>query len=1533
MAPAVGPAAREVGDAIDAAASEVARTTIPESFDALVGEVVETVGQAVNNEAIGEAVDTIARDVGAAVDAVAANPTVRQEVENIRYEVARIIDTLGQQRQVENLGWVRNEPPIVSTAPLPEERLATLRRQFERLAANEQRQRNMLAQTDVATRAMQDPEARAIITPPAEMPSNLTRAVTMIAADDPDLAEALATAQFHPDARVSVSHLTQTYGFADDKATRAWLNKMGYDDTIVPKKNNTIFTIAELERQRGYRANLVDPNARVSEGVASIDMINREAVTTMDALGDVVGTKGRAYLEANGYDKAVFPKTNAAEFRLADLDNAMANRRLLASIDEAIARRGDFSRALTDSDLLIGGQAAAQPARGGIILPGQVEPAAEPIRLTAPGQLEPLGEAPRLWTPESESPRSAGPIVSSSGMPIEGWRAPRGMIDFEEGGKAVISFFNSADPTTGHHELFHWYRRMLADIAGDATASPETRQAYQNLCDYVGAKPGEAWTREMDEKFAHTATDYLFGKPQPLPDTIREPLSDLRNYVQNLYALARDNNIPISGPMHNAFANLKDTQRAEADIEQMRVASEFESRAPENEFAAIHEAATPRAEASKLAATPLEARVEIQGGQADRLLADIQRSFETDTQATRMLQNDYRVFMDNIAQHDAEISRLTTLQQDPTAAVSIVNEARGGESRLFQDILTPEEQASLVGTAIKQLEDGVAPDTVTENIAKTISNAVTNAVDARNKDIVNFNAVKNAVDYIMANSPDKMADGLYGMLGGSRYVRQGARISVESLKQSMQSQLQSAFKVRIERELGPEVLKMFVKDKIPQEQLMAAVWSLSDKNYKYSGSQEALGVAKIYKDLLDQAFARTERTGMTMGNIDNYFIRQTHDQELIFKAGKEKYKDIARQTFDWSKIDGGKYIEDLEGRERFMDGCYSTLSTGYHYVFDGDVAPASGLRGWENTGTPHERLIQFKSPEAWSQYHTLFGVGSARAGMISSLNRLANLSAMTQVLGVDSKGNLNRIVDTLMNHLRSLDTPDALRQMRELTSYMKEGMGSGRITRLMSVLDGSVNTAGAGNQIVADVLSKYRSWKVMCNLGSALLSQLGDFVSSIREMQYQGDSLWKAIWGEIDNWTRRYGLDERQVASELGVYCDGMAADFVNSKYLVEGQRKGTFAKLQEAFTSVMGVEQYDNAHRRNMTMAMSHNLASETHLDFNNLSKRRQRVIALYMSPAEWNLIRQGGNEIANGRAYFTPQAADGIADASIARHLDSLGMPASKADIDAFRGQLKDKMSAYFWDRGRYAVLNPDAVTQAWTTWGAPRGTFVGEGMRLGMQYKSFTTSFMQRTLAREMYGYGADSLGAAIRDLVVGRMERGEGRGFAYLLGGGAVFGIMTSQLKQISRGAMPRDLTDPNTWIAGIAQSGGLGFISDALFADYNRYGGSNILGLLGPAASDAESLYNIYLSGVNGELRQQRIWSNVFGNIPFNNHFAVRAALNNLLFAPLRDMFQEDYIKDTIRKMEKRAQPGGEEPRMGGQAYWWAPGHLPFQTYN
>ncbi|MBB5143958.1 hypothetical protein [Desulfovibrio intestinalis] len=141
---------------------------------------------------------------------------------------------------------------------------------------------------------------------------------------------------------------------------------------------------------------------------------------------------------------------------------------------------------------------------------------------------------------------------------------PRAAVTFDADGKAVIEFFATSDFSSAPHELYHVFRREMAQTAAHPEAPARVREDWAKIEEFVGAEPGQKWTREMEEKFARAGEQFLLEGKAPAPQ-LQTVFEKLRQWFLELYANADAAGLQITDEMHTIFGNMLTTPMKDGD--------------------------------------------------------------------------------------------------------------------------------------------------------------------------------------------------------------------------------------------------------------------------------------------------------------------------------------------------------------------------------------------------------------------------------------------------------------------------------------------------------------------------------------------------------------------------------------------------------------------------------------------------------------------------------------------------------------------------------------------------------------------------------------------------------------------------------------------------------------------------------------------------------------------------------------------------------------------------------------------------------
>lgn len=128
----------------------------------------------------------------------------------------------------------------------------------------------------------------------------------------------------------------------------------------------------------------------------------------------------------------------------------------------------------------------------------------------------------------------------------------QGSITPVEGAKSIIRFFTATDISTGFHEFGHYMRFSLEQKAKLENAREQDITDYKTACEFVGAKEGEVWTREQEEKFADAVLEYLHSGEAPSKG-LKRVFANVARWLTRLYEKISRSGVEINPEIKAVF--------------------------------------------------------------------------------------------------------------------------------------------------------------------------------------------------------------------------------------------------------------------------------------------------------------------------------------------------------------------------------------------------------------------------------------------------------------------------------------------------------------------------------------------------------------------------------------------------------------------------------------------------------------------------------------------------------------------------------------------------------------------------------------------------------------------------------------------------------------------------------------------------------------------------------------------------------------------------------------------------------------------
>ncbi|MCR1002035.1 MAG: hypothetical protein NQ081_05340 [Enterobacter cloacae] len=807
-----------------------------------------------------------------------------------------------------------------------------------------------------------------------------------------------------------------------------------------------------------------------------------------------------------------------------------------------------------------------------------------------------------------------------------------------------------------------------------------------------------------------------------------------------------------------------------------------------------------------------------------------------------------------------------------TQCEQTVNKAAGRD-------LSEEEMGRLVSAMentvkrIRAENEGISLEAAALRAAEEISNAekLANVIEARNK-ALNTRIAAQRLAFIRDSFPDRPDIGLSAILVGRNEARTGSRSSASA----EQFQLRSKYLSGLNHDLEQAGVLKYLASGSNDAEVADAMWRLGKGQPTDGLMKESVKIAEIITKWQEAARLDANKAGAWIRKIPGYIARQSHDMMKLRNAGYAAWRDSIMPKLDPVTFEG------VADKDAFLRNIYDGLSSGVHLASE-KPDWMKGFKGSQNVArrASQERVLHFMDGRSWFEYNREFGVGSVRESIYGGLEASARNTGLMRILGTNPENMVNYLADTISADLKGNE--------KALAAFNDARRSS--IKNQMAEITGQTNIPGSS--ALARFGSTTRAVDSMLKLGGAMISSFNDLASNALELRYQGKNFMSALTESIQGRLKRYSTEEqKEILSSLGVYADSMR-DEILQRFSGDVTLPGKVARLQRQFFRLNGLNWWTDASRNTTATMISHWLAGNAKSPHATLNADLKRALDLHgIGEPEWNIYRTMNMKGSEGRTFMTPDGIESVPDDVIAKYLSDKNVSVNERSIANARSELGDKLRGYILDRVMVAMTEPTARTRAFMKQGTQPGTVQGELVRFIGQYKSFTASFMQQALGREVFGRGytpaplGESRWGSVTNALF-KSGKGEMVGLAQVALWMTFFGYLSMQTKLMLKGQTPRP-ADAKTFLAAAAQGGGLGIFGDFLFGEANRFGNGPITSLAGPVAGSADQLVTLFQKARSGDAKAGDFFRFTVDHTPFINLFWSRPILNYLFLNQLQE---------------------------------------------
>lgn len=654
-----------------------------------------------------------------------------------------------------------------------------------------------------------------------------------------------------------------------------------------------------------------------------------------------------------------------------------------------------------------------------------------------------------------------------------------------------------------------------------------------------------------------------------------------------------------------------------------------------------------------------------------------------------------------------------------------------------------------------------------------------------------------------------------------------------------------------------------------------------------TGNLNARELAEGWRAASEFLRRRFNAAGGSIGQLDNWGLPHSHDPMRVGAVSAEAWIDEIAPMLDRARmVDAatGLPMSDARLRTVLRDTYEAIVSDGWSRREPGK----GGGMGALANGRAEQRFLHFKAADDWLAYNDRFGGAEPLDAMLAHVDHMARDIAMMEILGPNPAATIRWMKDSIAKDAFTVGT---------VADRLGVAKGEYAIDRVFREIMGMSNRPV--NRRLALAGSTLRNWQTSTKLGSAVLSSFSDAGTQALTRYYNGlDAV-----GTIGDYARQLNpLDaaDREFARRAGIIGDEFTGkviaggrahmDELFGGRLQDGagwlDRKLETSnemsrRLADGTLRVSGLNAWTVAGREAMYREFADTFTRRADEAFEDLPPLLQGFFQRYgMGREAWNEIRRTARIIHKGVDWIDP----------------------SQVPNEALRDRLMEAMLTEMDFAVPTGGLYQRSIVNAY-----PRGTFMGELIRTGFQFKMFPVTVMamhgQRMLAQSNLANKAAYAAA--------------------FLGVTTLTGMLGLQMGEMAKLKDPLPMGDrrygvsPEFLKRAMLKGGGLGVYGDVIEGGLNEHGQDIGDVTKGPAYGTAQTVADFGKAWATGEGRGRATANLLKREVPGSSLWFVRGAYERVLVDTVGEWADPDYSKSYGRMMKRAADQG--------QGAWWAPG--------
>lgn len=1052
----------------------------------------------------------------------------------------------------------------------------------------------------------------------------------------------------------------------------------------------------------------------------------------------------------------------------------------------------------------------------------------------------------------------------------------RGAITFDEG-KAIIHLFEHADESTIIHETGHLFLNNLEKFSAMENASPQLKADLANIRQWMGVAEGGKIETKHHEKFARGFEQFLREGKAPRPE-LQAVFNRFKDWLMSIYKSNKDLKANLSDNARGVYSRLLGAEN------KPKIEAPKEVKAPEPRF---------KDEADLEAATN-----EIQA-----IIQNNPTMISPDEYAdlSEMAQE-----LDDTIKAMDEVSQFFQSAKDDAALLEAANKVGMSKTQFekiiddFNQKLQDEDSARL------GIEKLIADKRIElEAEAKELKRQAFLALSARQ-------GVQSHIDNIIQGGGSAQQS-ILSLIEGDSSLRgiEGAGNSVDGSYMALAQSTSSKCFTEL-RKIDPTIEKLFESDTSFNQNVAKEMIKPGS-----SGDKIAAQAGEILSRYSEEYRQRANLAGAKIGKLEGH-VPRSHDIEKMI--GKEtEWVNFMFDNLDSERSYKG--MTDEAKRVALRDTFQDLVQNNHGHENTIDITePLRRVPRNIAKKMGESRSLHFANPEAEVSYLKQFGQGE---NILESMSRhYENMSrkiALMERLGPNPDSTISFMVDKLRDDIRKGDIfsglDDAKRNkiLTDLGNSNDVKSRSGKIGQSMMFALGEIDSTQGYFKNFSQIARAVNS---LSKLGSALLSQPGDFVHAVNERRILSDSNEASLWVEtFKDYFSSPNKELLEVMDHVGIFVDGI--NFKNFNKFDGDNINNKLSRANDLMFRWSGQNWHVKHSKQAAGLSLAREMGNNISKAWNDVHPGLKEMLVQYgsMNETKWQMLQNAKAVDIDGKAYFHPGMIDQLSDDVfeqmlpddlMANNPDLPGIEGAPVDaswkerrdaqIKRERFKLETDLKTFFVEESRNAAPEPDAKIKRIMSLGQKSGSTTSEAIKLLTQFKTFAFVNYDRSIKGKRMMKDSKDYGGIVHHAVAT-----------------LALGYISTLLKDLAKGTTPADPMLAKTWGRAAMQSGGLGIMGDFFGSAYSARSGSDVLSAMaGPTVSTISNASVLALKGIHGETYEDGSkyaakWVDFARSVapaPFSTLWYTRAAMDHLVWRNLKETLEPGSIRRSEKRLKK-----------------------------